>query len=184
MSDAASRFPDLPAEMVSAILGFARERQIRTAHYVGNADRGLIEGFTVLLGRDGISVTDIPDRWRTGFAFWWDEREFPGTPCPERPAWLEDISCYQEGMPDESDLIVWETPWDRASQFLRILAFRRKAGWQPSPNVALLGEARKIRLPEVYEWTVTDDLALGILRDSVKPPRRRRGIARAIVPPR
>ncbi len=158
--------PDLAPAVVEAVLGFARERGVRSAHYVGNADRGLIEGLTSIVGKEALSIMDMPDPWKTGFAFWWDEREFPGIPCPERPEWLEGISCYQEGGPDEADLMIWETPWNRASQLLRIIGFRRRRGYRPFPQVVLLGEARRICLAGIYEWKTGMGYDIGILKES------------------
>ncbi len=133
--------PDLPADVVSAVLAFARERGIRTVHYVGNADQALIEGLVGIVGKDGVSIMDIPDRWKTGFGFCWDEREFPNTPCPERPDWLEDIACYQEGGPDCPDLWIQDTGWNAPEQLAEIIAFRQRK--HPAiPFIALMLEAR------------------------------------------
>jgi len=44
MNDSRPPLEDLPDGEVSAILDFARERRIRSAHDVGNADRALIGG--------------------------------------------------------------------------------------------------------------------------------------------
>jgi hypothetical protein len=174
MNDSRPPLEDLPDGVLSANLDFARERRIRSAHYVGNADRALIEGLAGIVGKDALSLMDMPDRWKTGFAFWWDEREFPGFPCSETPEWLEGISCYQEGGPDETDLMIWEAPWHRPAQMLRVIAFRRSRGWRPFPQVALLGAAREIRLPGIYSWRTGRGYDFGVLRDSVKAPRKPR----------
>jgi hypothetical protein len=142
--------PDLPADVVSAILAFARELGVRSAHYIGNADRALIEGLVGILGKDGVSIMDIPDRWKTGFAFWWDEREFPNTPCPECPDWLEGISSYQEGAPEPPYLLIRDTPWDHRLQLRRIIAHHDRKQ-RHIPGVAMIGEARKVSLPRTHE---------------------------------
>lgn len=133
--------PDLPSEQISASLAVVREHGIRFAHYVGNADRGLIEGLSGVLGKDAVSIMDMADRWKTGFAFWCDEREFPGTLCPERPEWLEGISCYQEGGPDCPDLWIQDTEWNAPEQLARIIAFRQPKH-PPIPFIALMLEGQ------------------------------------------
>jgi hypothetical protein len=52
MNESRPLIDDLPEPVVSAILGFALERRIRSAHYVGNANRALIEGLAGIVGRD------------------------------------------------------------------------------------------------------------------------------------
>lgn len=142
--------PDLPAGVVSAVLAFARELGVGSAHYIGNADRALIEGLSGMLGKDAVSIMDMPDRWKTGFAYFWDEREFPGTPCPERPDWLEGIRSYQEGAPDPPYLLIRDTPWDHRLQLRRIIAHYERMV-RRIPGVALIGEASEVSLPRNYE---------------------------------
>jgi hypothetical protein len=110
----------------------------------------LIEGLLGILGKDGVSITDIPDRWKQGFAFWWDERDFPSTPCPECPDWLEDVACYQEGGPNPPYLLIRDTPWDHRLQLRRIIAFHDRSE-RHIPGVAMIGEARKVSLPRTHE---------------------------------
>jgi hypothetical protein len=148
--------PDLPSEQISAILAFVREHDIRSAHYVGNADRGLIEGLSGMLGKDAVSIMDVADRWRTGFAFWWDERDFPNTPCPEPPEWLEGISSYQEGGPNPPYLLIRDTPWDHRLQLRRIIAHHERRD-RHIPGVAMIGEAREVSLPRHYKTFSTSE---------------------------
>jgi hypothetical protein len=148
--------PDLPAVVVSSILAFARELGVGSAHYIGNADRALIEGLSGILGKDAVSIMDMADRWKTGFAFFWDEREFPDTPCPERPEWLEGISSYQEGAPDPPYLLVRDTPWDHRLQLRRIIAHHERKD-RHIPGVAMIGEARQVSIPRGYEFTSSSD---------------------------
>lgn len=148
--------PDLPADVVSAILAYTRELGVSAAHYVGNADRALIEGLVGILGNDGVSIMDIPDRWKTGFAFWWDERDFPNTPCPECPDWLEDVVCYQEGGPNPPYLLIRDTPWNHRLQLRRIIAFHGRKE-RHIPGIALIGEARRVSLPNNYEITASSE---------------------------
>jgi hypothetical protein len=156
--------PDLAPALVEAVLAFARERGVRSAHYVGNADRGLIEGLTGIVGKEALSIMDYPDRWQTSFAFWWDEREFPGIPCPERPEWLEGISCYEEGGPACPDLWIHDIAWSPSRQLARILAFtNRKHGL--IPNLALLGPARQTTRLKSYQWRDLGDVLLASLPD-------------------
>ena len=71
----APSIPDLPPEQVSAILAFVQERGIRSAHYVGNADRGLIEGLSGMLGKEWVTLMDVSNRWGSGSRYFWDEFE-------------------------------------------------------------------------------------------------------------
>lgn len=160
--------PDLAPAAVEAVLAFARERRARSAHYVGNADRGLIEGLSGIVGKEALSIMDVPDRWKTGFAFWWDEAEFPGIPCPERPEWLEGISCYQEGAPDCPDLWIHDIAWSPRDQLAQILAFRStKHGL--IPNLALLGPARQTRRLRSHRWRDLGEVLLASLPDPPTP---------------
>ena len=152
--------PDLPADVVSAVLAFARELGVGSAYYIGNADRALIEGLSGMLGKDAVSIMDMPDRWKTGFAFWWDEREFPGTPCPERPDWLEGISSYQEGAPDPPYLLIRDTPWDHRLPLRRIIACHGRKD-RHFPGVALIGGGREVSLPRHYEiFSISEPVTL------------------------
>ncbi|MEY4569252.1 MAG: hypothetical protein RLZZ398_691 [Verrucomicrobiota bacterium] len=148
--------PDLPSAQISAILAFVREHGIRSAHYVGNADRGLIEGLSEMLGKDAVSIMDVTDRWRTDFAFWWDERDFPNTPCPECPDWLEGISSYQEGGPHPPYLLIRDTPWDHRLQLRRIIACHGRKD-RHIPGVALIGGGREVSLPRHYKTLSTSE---------------------------
>ena len=148
--------PDLPADVVSAILAYTRELGVSAAHYIGNADRALIQGLVGILGKDGVSIMDVPDRWKTGFAFWWYGREFPITPCPERPDWLEDLACFQEGGPNPPYLLIRDTPWDHRLQLRRIIAFHGRR-LRHIPGVAMIGEARRVSLPKNYEITASSE---------------------------
>lgn len=152
----APSIPDLPSEQVSAILAFVREHGIRSAHYVGHADRGLIEGLSGILGKEAVSIMDVADRWKTGFAFWWEERDFPNTPCPERPEWLEGVSCYQEGGPKPPYLLIRDVPWEHRLQLRRIIAHHGRRDCH-IPGIVMIGAARQVSLPSNYEIHSSSD---------------------------
>lgn len=147
---------NLPADVVSSILTFARKLEVSSAHYIGNADRSLIKGLSEILGNDAVSIIDIPDRWKTGFAFFWDEHEFPNTPCPECPNWLKGITSYQEGGPNLSYLLIQDTPWNHRLQLRNIVEHKKKKNLS-IPGIVLIGEAREVSIPEDYEYNSTSD---------------------------
>lgn len=151
--------PDLTTETVSQVLDFARDLGSESAHYIGNADRALIEGLVGIMGNEQVSIMDIPDRWKTGFAFFWDEREFPRTPCPERPEWLSGVDCYQEGGPEPPYLLIRDTPWEHRLQLRRIIANHARKD-RHIPGVALIGEAREVSFPKGYEVKSSTDITL------------------------
>jgi hypothetical protein len=145
-----SPIPDLPADDVSAILTFARERGARTAHYVGNADRALIEGLIGLVGKDGVSIMDVSNRWGSGSRYFRDEFESSGAAFPECPSWLEGIVCYEEGAPERFDLLIRDVRWDFPKQLGAIIASRERK--HPKiPSIAVMLEARKVAVPADYE---------------------------------
>lgn len=142
--------PDLPADIVSALLAFAREREIRTAHYIGNADRALIEGLVGLVGKECVTLMDVSNRWRSGTRHFWDEFESSGAEFPECPDWLKDIDCYEEGAPETFDLLIRDIRWDSPKQLKAIIASRQRK--HPKiPHIAVMLEARKVAVPAGYE---------------------------------
>ncbi len=155
--------PDLHADVVSEILTFARELGVSSAHYMGNADRALIEGLVDILGKEGVSIMDMPNRWGGGTRYFWDEFESAGMDCPERREWLEDVVSYQEGGPDPPYLLIRDTPWDHRLQLRRIIAFHQRKNLH-IPGVAMIGEARQVCLPESYEIVSSSDTVTLIRR--------------------
>ncbi len=142
--------PDLPADVVSAILAYVRDRGIRTAHYVGNADRALIEGLVRLVGKECVTLMDVSNRWGSGSRYFQDEFESSGVEFPECPEWLEGIECYEEGAPETFDLLLRDTRWDSPKQLKAIIASRQRK--HPKiPHIAVMLEARKVAVPETYE---------------------------------
>jgi hypothetical protein len=148
--------PDLPAGVVSEILAFARELGVRSAHYIGNADRALIEGLVGILGKDGVSIMDMPNRLGGGTRYFWDEFESSGMEFPESPDWLEGICSYQEGAPNPPHLLIRDTPWDHRLQLRRIIACHGRKD-RHIPGVALIGGGREISLPRHYKTLSTSE---------------------------
>ena len=142
--------PDLPADVVFAILAFAREREIRTVHYIGNADRVLIRGLVGLIGKDCVTLMDVSNRWGSGSRYFQDEFESSGVEFPECPDWLEDVVCYEEGAPEIFDFLIRDIRWDSPKQLAEIIASRQRK--HPKiPHIAVMLEARKVAVPETYE---------------------------------
>jgi len=141
--------PDLPADVVSTLLAFVRERGIRTAHYIGNADRTLIEGLVGDVGKECVTLMDVSNRWRSGSRYFWDEFESSGAEFPECPEWLEDTDCYEEGAPETFDLLIRDIRWDTAGQLAAIIKSRSRK--HPSiPHVVALLDARNVKTPTGY----------------------------------
>lgn len=145
--------PPHPAELVSQITSVIRASGLRTVHYTGHADEGLLRELLAIEPEISLSVMDMPDRWKTGFAFFWEERDFPSTPCPELPDWLEEVRFYQEGASDH-EIAIRDWPWDSPDQLDRIVRF---IGRPPPKLLIIFGEA------ETYgaglEWVVSESEA-------------------------
>lgn len=117
----------------------------------------MIVGLCNLVGIVNVSIMDMPDRWGTGFAFFYDEAEFPGIQCPQHPDWLEGITSYQEGAPDCPDVWGQDWPWDRPHQMARIAIFRR-AKFGLIPAWAFLGKARQVTRMGPWDWHESRDV--------------------------
>jgi len=127
-----------PAER-EQLLALIAESGYRRVHYTGSAEVGLLRALLAVDPPLEVSVMDMDDRWERGFAYFWEEDEFPGIPCPEKPEWLGGVSFYQEGAPDhEIGLRYW--PWDSCDQLERIVAF---TGRKASTLLILFGDADK-----------------------------------------
>lgn len=145
----APSIPDLPSEQVSAILAFVQEQGIRSVHYVGNADRGLIEGLSGMLGKEWVTLMDVSNRWGSGSRYFWGDFESSGAEFPECPEWLEEVVCYEEGAPETFDLLIRDIRWDTAGQLAAIIKSRSRE--HPSiPHVVALLDARNVRTPAGY----------------------------------
>lgn len=180
--------PDLCAGTIAPILGAIASSGHRTVHYTGAAGEGLLRALLASEPKLELSVMDMPDRWKTGFAFWWDEREFPNTPCPERPEWLEDVPFYQEGAPDH-EIAFRDWPWDSSDQLGKIIAFtgRKPPGMFILTGLALMSqcsvsgvfengqyETRQILRPMPfkdpnYDWEENGEIWIGRRKATSKP---------------
>ena len=152
-------FPIVTPAQVETILGFARERAVKSVHYVGNADRSLIEGLVGVVGKAGVTLMDMHNRWGAGTRFFWDEFESSGNEYPEAEDWLEGITCYQEGGPDCPDLWIHDINWSPPRQLARILAFQNR-NHRLIPSLALLGPARQTTRLNSYKWCEVNDVLL------------------------
>jgi hypothetical protein len=116
------KVPALSAETISQILAAITSSGLRTVHYTGAANEGLLRALVAHEPKLEVSVMDMPDRWGTGYAFWYDEAEFGNCLPRDRPAWLESIPFYQEGASDH-EIGIRDWPWDSADQLEQIVAF-------------------------------------------------------------
>ena len=155
--------PDLQVDVVSQVLTFTRELGVSSAHYVDNADRILIEGLIGMLGKNGVSIMDMPNRWGGGRRFFLDEFESCSVVYPECPDWLEDIVSYQEGGPQAPYLLIRDSPWDHRLQLRRIVAFHGREE-RHIPGVAMISNARQVSIPRSFEIVYSSDLITLIRR--------------------
>ncbi|CAN5888073.1 hypothetical protein BH11VER1_BH11VER1_06690 [soil metagenome] len=128
---------DHPPALVAHIIEVILASPFRTVHYSGAADEGLLRALLADRERLEVSVMDMPDRWGTGYAFWYDKAEFGNCLPRARPDWLEDVPFYQEGAPDH-DIALHDWPWSSFDQLARIVAF---TGRRPSKLLLLFGHA-------------------------------------------
>ena len=122
---------DLSAENVALILDIIRGSEYRTVHYTGRADENVLRGLVGGKPPLEVSVMDMPDRWGTGYAFHYDEREFGNNLPIDRPDWLEGILFYQEGASDH-EIAIRDWPWDSSDQMDRIIRFSTR---RPPPKI-------------------------------------------------
>ncbi len=110
------------ADLVARIMHVICASGLRSVHYTGAADEGLLRALLSHQLKLEISVMDMPDHWGTGYAFWYDEVEFGNCLPRERPEWLEEVPFYQEGSPDH-EIGIFDWPWGSSDQLERIVDF-------------------------------------------------------------
>lgn len=146
--------PPHSAEVVELIICVIRSSGLHSVHYTGAADEGLLRALLAHEPKLELSVMDMPDRWETGFAFFWDERDFGNNLATDRPEWLEGIPFYQEGAPDH-EIAIRDWPWDSSDQLRKIVRF---TGRKPPALLILIGDAltyeEDVRawIPDREEW--------------------------------
>lgn len=139
-------FSPVAAGTVEAVLGEVRRHAVRSAHYVGMADEGLIRGLQAEL-RQGLTIMDYFDRWGGSARFFGDSE---GLALPPYPDWMEGVTCYQEGSP-EADMLVWDL--DNAERRDAELLLRELLEPGRFKHVTLFGPFAKPPLPAAsYRW--------------------------------
>ena len=139
-------------EILAVIDDLLSSHAVSSVHYTGYAYEPILRLLHRHLGTS-FSVMDMPDRYHTGAAFFWEgDEDYPG---PARPDWLEDVPFYQEGFPD-SDLLIWDTPWSHAGQLAAIIERRR-------PTHLLLVDEACSATHTAYSWALFPTYALGTL---------------------
>lgn len=119
--------------------------QLRTVHYSGGADEGLLRVLLEHHARLEVSVMDIPDRWGGGRNYFWEK----GMPePPDKPDWLKAVPMYQEGAPYH-DILLQDWAWSSTDEFQRIVAF---TGNKPPQMVILFGSACLVEVGLERAW--------------------------------
>lgn len=140
-------------EVLAVLDELLTSHAVKSVHYVGYAHEPVLR----LLHRHlstSFSVMDMPDRYETGAAFFWEgDDSYPG---PARPDWLEGVSFYQEGIPN-ADLLIWDAPWSFSGQ-LSAITERHKP-----THLLLVDEACSEASHPAYSWGIFPTYALGTL---------------------
>lgn len=130
------------------------DKGLRSAHYSGSAHESILRVLSQHLGT-AFSVTDFPDRYGTGAAFFW-EGDQPA-PVPAIPDWLEGVAFYHEGMP-RTDLLVVDVRWFDNQRLLNMLSRRRIR------HVFVNGPMPAEACHPAYVWSVMRDHGKGVLK--------------------
>jgi hypothetical protein len=137
--------PDHPPALVAQIMEIVLVSPFRTLHYTGGADEGMLRALLADRERLEVTVMDLPDRWGSGWSFFWEEGKGE---LPARPEWLEGVPFYQEGASDH-EIALRDCPWDSLDQFDLIVAF---TGCRPPKLVLLFGRAGMVKTGEERIW--------------------------------
>jgi hypothetical protein len=147
----------MPQETVAAILSEVTRHGIKSAHYVGMADEGLICALKTELG-PGLTIMDYFDRWGGGARFFGDDE---GLSLPACPDWLEGVTSYHEGCP-EADLLVFDLRGKDAEFLLREL-LEPRAHRKPFTCVIMAkGSLPSPPLSSPYRWDLTHSFWTGV----------------------
>ncbi len=148
--------PPLPEGQIASIIEKIKELNIKSAHYMGNTDRGLVEALSAQLGKKSVSVLDMTGRWPVIIL---DEDEFPpGYEEANRPDWMQGIDAYFEGSPIFVDLLIEE----------RHPNSRRENGWvrapyrEPVKAYAFIGPAAKVNQLPGFAWSESGGVLFAI----------------------
>lgn len=126
--------------------------RVRSVHYVGYADEGLIRAL-MRIRETKLSLMDYWDRYHRGAHFFNDdEADMSGL---ETPSWLDGIEMSHEGVP-RSQALIWDMPWHHPDELAELL--RRR---QPPRHLILEGQAVLRELPANYDWMHFDSVAIG-----------------------
>ncbi|TAE91789.1 MAG: hypothetical protein EAZ81_05095 [Verrucomicrobia bacterium] len=182
--DFKTKVPALSSEVISHILAAISTSGLRTVHYTGAADEGLLRALLAHQPKLEISAMDMANRWGSSTRFFWDEFADLGLEYPECPDWLQDVAFYEEGAPDH-EISIRDWPWDSATQLKRIVSF---ASRKPPTIMIVTGFAlqyielvkisinhkvtasQQILLPmkiqhAKYHWEQIDDVWIGRWKD-------------------
>jgi hypothetical protein len=128
------QFRQIGPEAVEAVAAYLKDRGIRSVHYFGNADDGLIRRLKST-GAE-LTITDYFNRWGAETLFHIGD-ELSECECEKlrRPEWLQGVTFCFEGLP-RGDLLLVDIDCEL-----------RLASAEPArfDSVLLVGEARSAR---------------------------------------
>jgi hypothetical protein len=151
------RYRFVAKEIVAAVLDAVGRHSIKSAHYVGMADEGLIRALKTELG-PGLTIMDYFDRWGGGARFFGDDE---GLSLPACADWLEGVTSYHEGCP-EADLLVFDLTGEDAEFLLRELLEPREHR-KPFKRVILAKGSLPWPPPSSwYRWDLTHSFWTGV----------------------
>ena len=139
---------DHPPELVARIMEIILSSGLRSVHYTGGADEGLLRALIAQRPLLEVSAMDIPNRWGSVTRLYWDEYEGCGLEYPERPDWQEDVPFYGEGAPAH-EVGIQDWPWYHPEQFWEIVAFKVR---RPPLLVIHFGRADTVVVEEAFYW--------------------------------
>ena len=154
-----AEIPDLAVDSIAHILAVIASSGLRTVHYTGTANERLLRTLVAHEPKLELSVTDIKDRWGTGYAFGHDEREYGNCRPRDRPEWLKGIPFYQESLPNH-EIAIQDWPWHSSDQLERIIAFtgRKPPQFLILTGLALMNVCSVSGMFEDRQWETRDVL--------------------------
>lgn len=134
--------------VISAITSYLIGTNVRSVHYVGYADEGLIREMIRIPGLK-LSLMDYWDRYHRGAHFCNDDDT--DLSDLEVPAWLDGVLTYFEGFP-KCEALIWDMEPCELENCIKS---------RPPKHLILEGQGIELILPANYEWEKRDTVMFG-----------------------